>query len=141
MHWDEYNVKDEFSILKQVFGVTPEPQEPAREVCSGRAEDFSYEGLMTIPGRFKPGIDKMPGVYPPQFYWVPLYAAEDMVQGTLLNNEAEPVAIGSGAFVFPCRSVSDRPFGVLLRTVITGERIQCEDIKLSHDVTEPVASD
>jgi hypothetical protein len=33
MHWDEYNVKDEFSILKQVFGVAPEPQELTEEIA------------------------------------------------------------------------------------------------------------
>jgi hypothetical protein len=138
MHRDEDNSKDEFSILKQVFGVNPEPQEPASEVRSERVEDFSYEGLMKMPGRFKPGIEKIGGIYPPRSCWqkdesgtVQLYAAVNMVRGMVLNRVVEPTEDGSSGLVSPCHPGTDLPYGVLTRDLRAGERIYPEDIKHS----------
>jgi hypothetical protein len=141
MHKDEDNAKDEFSILKQVFGVAPAPQESASEVRLGRAEDFLYEGLMTIPGRFKPGIDKMPGIYPHPVEWFPLYAAEDMARGILLNRVVELTEDGSAGLAYPCRSGSDLPFAVLTCDRRAGERIHREDIAHSSGLTKSAPSD
>jgi hypothetical protein len=71
-----------------------------------------------------------------EFGSVQLFAAEDMVRGTLLNSKAESMAGGSCALVSPCRTGSDLPFGILRRTVLAGERIHREDIGGGSDSRE-----
>jgi hypothetical protein len=76
-----------------------------------------------------------------EFGSVQLFAAEDMVRGTLLNSKAESMAGGSCALVSPCRTGSDLPFGILRRTVLAGERIHREDIAHSCGLTKSAPSD
>jgi hypothetical protein len=76
-----------------------------------------------------------------EFGTVQLFAAEEMVRGTLLNRKAESMAGGSCALVSPCRSGSDLPFAVLTCDRRAGERIHREDIAQSSGLTKSAPSD